>query len=125
SRVLREEKLIASLFYTAVGALLPMSLFVWPVWTPVTGADIVPALITGLLSLLILGAFDLATEAAPVSAVAPLIPLVLVWETLIGVLQDGRPVFTADAAGIALIVASALAFVGRNILKNRLQRQTA
>jgi drug/metabolite transporter (DMT)-like permease len=125
SRVLREEKLIASLFYTAVGALLPMSLFVWPVWTPVTGADIVPALITGLLSLLILGAFDLATEAAPVSAVAPLIPLVLVWEMLLGALRHTRPMFTADIAGMTLILAATLVFVARNRVQRRVEREAA
>src|SRR5690606_738149 len=80
SRILRGEHLAASLFYTAVGAILPMSLIVWIVWTPVAASSLVPALLTGALSLLILGAFDMALDRARVAFVAPLIPLVLFWE---------------------------------------------
>src|SRR5690606_23942588 len=114
SRLLREEKLFPSLFYTAVGALLPMSYFAWQVWTPITSSDVVPILITGLLSLLILGAFDLAAEAAPISTIAPIIPLVLVWEPLLAAVRHARPIFTADIAGMALIAGAILAFVLRD-----------
>lgn len=125
SRVLREEKLAASLFYTAVGALAPMSLFVWQVWTPLVVADIVPALITGVLSVLILGAFDLAAESAPVAAFAPLTPLAIVWELLLGVVQHGSPMFTADVAGMVLILASTLVFVARHRVQPRIEREVA
>ena len=125
SRVLRTEKLSASLFYTAIGALVPMCLFVWKVWTPVLATDIVPALITGLISVMVLGAFDLAAESAPVAEFAPLIPLVLVWELLLGSLQHGRPMFTADVAGMLLVLAGTLVFVARQRMQLRVEREVA
>jgi len=125
SRVLRREHLIASLFYTAVGALLPMAYFAWRVWTPVTAAEIIPAFITGLLSLLILGAFDKATDAAPVTIVAPIIPMVLLWEFGLKVLQHQTTVFTADIAGITLVSLSCVLWLSSNYLQERRQRKSA
>jgi len=125
SRVLRQEPLIASLFYTAVGALLPMVYFAWRVWTPVSGAEIVPAFVTGLLSLLILGAFDKAVDAAPVTAVAPIIPMVLLWEFGLRVLQHQTAIFTADIAGMTLVTLSCVFYLSTNYLQERRQRKSA
>ena len=60
SRLLRDESLPASLFYTAIGAGVPTGLIVWRVWTPVIASEVLAILIIGALSLLILGAFDLS-----------------------------------------------------------------
>lgn len=106
SRMLRDESLSASLLYTAVGALAPMALVVWKVWTPLTMTDIVAAIVTGLLSIGVLACFDLATEAGPVWMVAPLIPLVLIWESLLRVVLYGGALFTLDYVGIGLVVAA-------------------
>ena len=125
SRVLRDEKLFASLFYTAVGALLPMCLFVWQVWTPVTAADIVPTLVTGVLSLFILGTFDVAVDAAPVTVVAPIISLALVWELVLRVLQHHSPVFAADLFGIVLISMSCILYLSWHHVQVWRQRRSA
>jgi len=125
SRVLRREELIASLFYTAVGALLPIGYFAWRVWTPVAAADVVPAILTGLLSLLILGAFDKAVDAAPVTVVAPVIPMVLLWELGLKVLQHRTTVLTADIVGIILISMSCVFYLSSNHVQERRQRKSA
>jgi drug/metabolite transporter (DMT)-like permease len=104
SRVLRHEKLGSSLLYTAVGAVAPMSLLVWMVWTPMVLSALVPALLTGALSLLILGAFDLALEVSEVAFVAPLIPLVLMWEVGMASVRHGSAPSAGDALGVILVL---------------------
>ncbi len=108
SRVLREESLSASLLYTALGAGLPMSLVVGLVWTPLQPDDVLAIVATGLLSILILACFDLALEAADLALVAPLIPLVLVWELALAVPLRGAFPGPMELIGLGIV---ALAFV--------------
>lgn len=122
SRVLRDEPLGASLFYTGLGALLPMLPFLPRVWTAVTVSDILPALFTGVISILILASFDVAAEAGPLAFVAPLLPLVPVWELVLGATMHGRSVSGPSAAGAVIVVAAAVAgaaFTMRNGLTER------
>lgn len=104
SRVLRAEPLGASLLYTGVGALLPTLLVVWRVWTPVAPADWAPALAVGALSLVILSLFDLSLEAAPASAVVPLLALVPVLELTVLTLVRGASPSPLQALGMAVAV---------------------
>src|SRR5690606_38605783 len=104
SRILRHESLNASLLYTALGALVPVALVVGRVWTPLSVADVIPAFLTGLLSIAILGCFDVALEDGPVWMVAPLVPLVLIWETALWAIVRGATVHGLDALGIVLAV---------------------
>jgi drug/metabolite transporter (DMT)-like permease len=108
SRVLRDEPLSTSLFYTGAGALVPISLVVWRVWTPVTLSDVVVAILTGVLSLLILACFDLAVEAGPLSLVAPMLTLVPAWELGMGIAMHGRSVHAIEAIGVVLVVGAAM-----------------
>lgn len=117
SRVLRGEALAASLFYTAVGALTPMLPFVWVVFRPVTWADVVPALVTGLLSLLILGILDSVAETAPVWRTAVALPLVVLWELLVSVLHRGAEPGTGGLVGVVVILFSAF-LAGRLLLSS-------
>jgi drug/metabolite transporter (DMT)-like permease len=111
--MLREEGLTASLLYTGLGAIVPMSLVVGRVWTPLTMSDVVPAFLTGLLSLAILGCFDLALDLGPVWWVAPFLPAVLIWEVLLAGAVHHAPVSHLDLLGIALVaLASILALRG-------------
>jgi drug/metabolite transporter (DMT)-like permease len=104
SRVLRDESLPASLFYTAVGAGLPTALLVWRVWTPVLASEILTIAMVGALSLLILSAFDLSLEAGPVSLAVPMLALVPAWEALLAVSATHALPGPRQLAGIAVIV---------------------
>lgn len=91
SRTLRTERLSASLFYTALGAIAPMALLAAMTWTPIVADDLVPAFLIGVFSILLLTGFDLALEAATLSLVAPAIALIpLVEVALIAMLSEGR-----------------------------------
>lgn len=105
SRILREERLEASLFYTAVGALIPTAAVVWRVWTPLEAGEVVPALAVGAFSIAILAMLDLSLEAATVAAVAPMLGLVSIWETLLGIPLHGSAVFTTQQIGMLGIAA--------------------
>lgn len=105
SRVLREERLEASLFYTAVGALIPTAAVVWRVWTPLEAGEVLPALAVGAFSIAILAVLDLSLEAATVAAVAPMLGLVSIWETLLAIPVHGSAVFTAQQVGMLGIAA--------------------
>jgi len=83
SRLLRDESLPASLFYTAIGAGVPTGLIVWRVWTPVIASEVLAILMIGALSLLILGAIDLSLESGPVSLTVPILALIPAWELAI------------------------------------------
>ncbi len=107
SRYLRAEHILASLFYTALGVWVPLSLglpFFWQ--TPVL-ADVVLMSIIGILGLGVLFALDRAVESMPATRVAPfifLLPITLAW--------GGQSLGIAPGAlallGAALIVASGL-----------------
>jgi drug/metabolite transporter (DMT)-like permease len=71
SRVLRDEALETSLFYTAVGALVPTLVLAAPAWVSPTAVDLLPVVGLGALSLLILGSIDLSLERAGLASVAP------------------------------------------------------
>lgn len=118
SRVLRGEALAASLFYTAVGALTPMVPFVWTVFRPVTWADVVPALVTGVLSLLILGILDSVAETEPAWRTAVVLPLVVLWELLVALILRGPEPGTGGLVGVVIILVSAF-LAGRLLLSGR------
>lgn len=111
SRALKDEPLGASLFYTALGAIIPTVLIVWRVWTPLVPADLVPALAVGALSIIILGMFDVALDTASAAVTVPLLTLVPVWEAAaMGGLRGELPGSRA-IAGIAVIGLGVLALL--------------
>lgn len=117
SRVLREEPLTASLFYTGVGAVLPTTFLLGGHWTPLGVQDVVRVLALGAASLLFLACLDLALERARLLLVAPLLYGVLVFETALKTvfhaMHPGRPELT----GTGLIVAAAVLFLfGRRLV---------
>jgi drug/metabolite transporter (DMT)-like permease len=104
TRVLREEPLATSLFYTAVGALLPTAAVVWRVWQPIGAPELLIMLVMGVFSVLILGAFDLALEAGRVGLVVPVLAIVPVWEAAwTGALRHALP-GTVELGGVAVIL---------------------
>ncbi len=103
SRLLRHDGLRAGLVYTALGALLPMSVIAWRVWTPISITDLLPALILGFLSIATLACLDLASAAGPLWIVAPVMPLVNVWQLGFTNVFAPRPVQPLDLLGAALI----------------------
>ena len=107
SRILRDEALGASLFYTALGAIVPAALVVWFVWTPLVAADYLPVVAVGALSIIILGTLDLSMEAAPAAVTIPLLSLVPIWETGATVLLRQSLPGTLQLAGVAVIAAGA------------------
>lgn len=124
SRVLRDEPLSASLFYTAVGAIVPTALVVWRVWTPLAVSDYLPVLAVGAFSIVILSLLDLALEAAPVALTVPLLSLVPIWETV--AIMPLRRVLpsTSQMAGIVVILIGALFWMNRSTLYPARMRDT-
>lgn len=116
SRALHGESLAASLLFTAIGAVAPMTLLSWHLWTPVQAADLIPALFTGVLSLLILGILDLVAEKNPAWRIAVVLPIVVVWELLVAAYLRGAPLGMATLLGSCLIAVSAL-IAARLLLK--------
>lgn len=106
SRRLRGESLAASLFYTAVGALTPMLLLVWRVWTPVAPGDLIAIALTGLLGIGILAFLDLVADEEPVWKSAVFLPQVVVWEVLLSVMVRDHAIGSGDTIGSALILLS-------------------
>lgn len=103
SRILRDEPLSASLFYTAVGAIVPTAAVVWKVWTPMFPGEYLPAVAVGALSIAILAVIDLSLERAPVAALAPLLTLIPIWETVAVLPLHGRVPGTWQLLGMAVI----------------------
>lgn len=114
SRLLREEDLGTSLFYTAVGALVPTLFLAAPVWVSLTTADLLPALGLGGLSLLILGSIDLSLERSTLSRVAPWLVAVPALEVVVGAgLGHGTPGRRA-LFGCGLIMAALILWAARS-----------
>lgn len=105
SRLLRDEPLTASLFYTAVGAFVPTALVVGKVWTPMLPQEYLPAIVVGALSIIILGVLDLALERGTVAALAPLLTLIPVWEVIVGAPVHGRVPDGWGVLGMTVIAA--------------------
>jgi len=110
SRVLREEHLPASLLHTALGAIVPAGIIASIEWTPLLPGDFVPMLVTGLFSLLLLGGFDLALDAATLSVVAPALALVPLVESTL------TTAFTARIPGLATLAGALLILAGMAVL---------
>lgn len=113
SRILRTERLPASLLYTALGALIPMLIPAMLAWTPLDWRDMVPMLLTGALSLMILGAFDVALGLGTLWVVGGMLSLVIVFEVSVQRVAYGTPVFTLDYVGLALALLAAIYCVRR------------
>lgn len=108
TRVLREERLTTSLLYTAAGALLPTLLITSGV--PSLGAgELAPALGLGLLSLVILGALDVALASAGLAHVLPWLVLIPVLEEIPG---GGGAGVRAIFGGVLILGALALWVAG-------------
>lgn len=111
SRVLRDESILASLYFTGAGALLPTTLIVPWYWRPVVLADAVPAFGLGVASLLFLFAIDRALEDAPVGLIASLLFGVVALETARHAIPAGFLPAVPDAAGMLLIASGVLLLV--------------
>lgn len=104
SRALAGESMAASLFYTALGALLPTTLLVVAAWRPLVPSDVLPALGLGVASLAFLFALDRAIERAPAVTVAPALVVVVIWEAVL----RGAWTSAAALAGMAGIAGCVL-----------------
>lgn len=119
SRILKHESLPASLLYTALGALAPMAVPAMLVWTPVQPNDLIPALLTGALSILILGAFDVALSFGSLWTVGGMLSLVMITELLVQNLAYGTPIFARDVAGAAIALIAVGCCIATAIVSSR------
>lgn len=71
SRLLRDEPLLPSLFYTAVGVLIPLSLRLPNFWQPLHWRGALLMALIGLLGLLLLACLDKVLELSEIGAVTP------------------------------------------------------
>lgn len=123
SRMLRDEALPASLFYTAIGAGVPTAALVWRFWTPVLPSEVLTILVVGMLSVLILAAFDTVLEWAPVALAVPALGLVPIWEATMGAtLQHALP-GTRQWLGIAVILGTFALLIRARMQRARLAVQ--
>lgn len=119
TRVLRDESIPSSLFYTALGAGVPTAMIVWRVWTPVPASELLTILVVGALSLLILTAFDLSIEAGPVSLAVPVLALVPAWESLIVATMSQALPGPRQMTGVAMIATGFLLLLMIRIMGSR------
>lgn len=114
TRALKDEPLAVSLFYTAAGAALPMTLLVHRFWTPVAASDVGLVFGLGAASILFLACLDRALEGAPLSPLSPLLYAVLVFQEAVGLPVHPTLPGPAELAGAALILSAAgLLLLGR------------
>jgi drug/metabolite transporter (DMT)-like permease len=113
TRMLRGESLTASLFYTALGALIPLTVAQPFVWTPLQPSDVVGMLGIGGLGLLVLAFLDRALEHADAGFIAPFYFGVVVAETFLVTLARGLPRLSVLAGCVLVCAGIAMVFMER------------
>jgi len=83
TRMLRTERAVTGLFWTAACVFVPVSLVVPGVWQPVTFRAALGLVSMGTLWLLVLWAFDEALRRAPLGLLVPFLLTEIVWERLL------------------------------------------
>jgi drug/metabolite transporter (DMT)-like permease len=89
TRVLREESTVANLFYTAIGVLLPLSLWLPSFWSPLSLRGGLLMALVGCLGFALLWLLDLAMELISPAAVAPLFYAQVFWSIILQGLARG------------------------------------
>lgn len=98
TRQLRSEPLSANMFYTAVGVIIPLSVYVPRVWVTPTPHDAIILFGIGAVGFLALAALDRAAERAPVSMTAAFLAMQVAATVLIGWARQ-----TVSMTGLTLV----------------------
>ena len=110
SRALRKDSLLASLFYTAVGVLIPLSVRLPHFWRPLSWVGGLEMAAIGLLGLLLLCCLDKALELAAISQVAPVLLAAPLWLTAAEAVLFQTAVSFYTILGAVLIASTLLGF---------------
>jgi drug/metabolite transporter (DMT)-like permease len=114
TRMLRHENTLTSLFYTAGGVLVPLSLGLPLFWQDLSlRAGLVMACI-GLLGLLALYALDKALEIAPASAMAPLAYMQQIWSILLTTVLLGYLPHAFIILGMIIVISGQLYLMSKS-----------
>lgn len=108
TRSLHGEPTRVNLLYTALGVFLVLTPLMPMVWIMPSLHDAIALAGVGLGGLVALWALDRSTAFAPVSAIAPLLPLQIVCLLVLGLLFHGERLSARALAGAALLVAIAV-----------------
>jgi drug/metabolite transporter (DMT)-like permease len=79
TRWLRDEPILPSLFYTGLGVVVPLSLFLPFFWQPLDWTSVLGLTAISVMGLLLLYCLDQALALAPLSLLAPFLLLTPVW----------------------------------------------
>ena len=104
TRALRREALSANLFYTAVGVLIPLSLYVPRVWVTPSAHDAVILFGIGALGFVALLALDRSSDRATVSSLAAFLSVQVVTVCAINLARHRVGVTRMMMAGLALLL---------------------
>ncbi len=117
TRTLRTETLSANLFYTAVGVIIPLSVYVPRIWVMPSRHDAVILFGIGALGFLALLALDRAAERAEVSRTAAFLTLQVAAVLFINWSRQTAQFSTVTLVGALLVVSSltALWFAGTRV----------
>jgi drug/metabolite transporter (DMT)-like permease len=111
TRRLRDEAILPSLFYTGLGVLLPLGVFLSFFWQPLSWISVAELGLISVLGLLLLYCLDKALELAELSALAPFLLLTPIWAVGLTRLL-GYPVSLFRLAlGAVIIVSTLLTFI--------------
>jgi len=110
TRVMREETTTARLFYTALGAWVPLSVGLPWFWTTPTLPDLGVMMSIGVLGFLFVAALDRAVDSAPVSTLAPFAVTQPLWGVVLHALLRGRTPTLEAGVGIAVVLVAWLVF---------------
>ena len=108
TRAMREETTTATLFYTALFVLVPLSVGLPAFWHALRWEAALPMAAIGVAGLFGLLALDRALHLAPASVVAPFAALQAVWTLLLDHLLFGHRVGAAQFCGALALVGGGL-----------------
>ena len=121
SRLLREEAMAPSLFYTAAAVFVPLSLVLPRFWRPLTATAGIELAAIGVLGLLLLYCLDKGLELAEVHAVAPFLLAVPLWGVGVDSVFAGAPPGPRVLLGGVVIMGALAALLVGNRHKHALR----
>jgi len=111
SRLLCDEKIVTGLFYTALGALIPLSAGLPGFWAPLTARNLAVMAMIGLFGLLLLYGIEKALVAAPTELFAPFLLATPFWLSILEQLRHYRAItapWTLAGGGIIFVALTGL-----------------
>jgi drug/metabolite transporter (DMT)-like permease len=125
TRMLRKERSLTNLFYTAIVVFIPWSLALPLFWEPLSGRSVLTMMLIGLLGFGTLLFLDKAYETAPAAVMAPFSYSQTIFVLILSIIFIGGTLTRSEIVGCAIVIGVGIFLVFYEIRDSHLKVSSA